>query len=468
MSINLLSEPLKSNAGVTDSNVLAVRTQARYTFRRIDFDETDVTQVANSGGFAQITTVAAASTLVSLNDRIYFSADSAYDDVGTVTAVNANDFVTDIPINGVINPIVSGVLNNLTTRPNYRVEFQIKNGISLVVILTDLFYATQQDGNLVVDLKETYLFLIDDSSVDVSQLLQAEFKEVFTGSSDSFTALTKIQAIKSKRQLLTGTGFGAEGSNLVNFLLFNNKADQSVILTKIRKVWRNWTATTNFIWDDGAGARVGNTIRRVVDRLDINQSLLGNKTNGTITPSTADIFSFTITTTSAFTADFLQVYFRDSPDALDLSGRVDFKVEEECENPIMISWINSLGGTEQFLFSFNQDIDDTTNVGITTVPPIIDDIAFVDAGIARTEVVTTQRITLFADHLNNVEIRAMHEIKHSEHVEVWLDKAGSLRKIDVIVEDTYTTSYTTRSPLNFFEVKIRFPDDFDFFEGKTY
>jgi hypothetical protein len=51
---------------------------------------------------------------------------------------------------------------------------------------------------------------------------------------------------------------------------------------------------------------------------------------------------------------------------------------------------------------------------------------------------------------------------------VWLDKSGSLRKIDVIVEDTFSTNYTTRSPLNFFDVKIRFPDDFDFFEAKTY
>jgi len=214
----------------------------------------------------------------------------------------------------------------------------------------------------------------------------------------------------------------------------------------------------------------GGTIRILVNNLDINQVLLSNKSNTPITPSQPAVTVFTVTTVAALAAktEFLEVFFRDDAQTQDLALRTIYVVEDECENPIMISWVNSLGATEQFLFSFNQEIEDVANVGTVTVPPIIDDIANEDIGIARTNVTTRQFITLFADHLNNEEIRALHELKHAEKVEVWLDKAGSLRAIDVVVEDIYSTSYTTRSPLNLFTVKIRFPDDFDFFEAKTY
>jgi len=406
MTLSLISEPLKSTGDITDSNVLAVRTQARYEFLREDFVETtDLVNVADSGGFVQITTVAAASTLVSVNDNIYFTADDVYDDVGNVTAVNANDFVTNIPFVSALTPIVDGYVNNLTKFPIYRVEFEF-NDQAGGLLLANVFYTPKQNGVLIVNLAETFFFLLFVAGNQIaSRTIAPEFREVFTGSSTSFVALTDILAVRSKRQLLTGTGFGAEGANLILFLLFNLKADQAALITKIKKVWRNWSAESYFIWDDGAGARVGATIRILVNNLDINQTLLSNKSNVQITPSQPAVRVFTVSTTSALAAktEFLEVFFRDNAQTQDLALRTIYTVQDECENPIMISWVNSLGATEQFLFSFNQEIDDVANVGTVTVPPIIDDIANEDIGIARTNVTTTQFITLFADHLNNEE-----------------------------------------------------------------
>jgi len=462
MTLSLISEPLKTDADVTDSNVLAVRAQARYEFLREDFVETtDIINVADSGGSVQVTTVAAASTLVTLGDSIYLSADSVYDDVGVVTAVNANDFVTDIPFVSALTPIVDGYVNNFTKFPQYRVEFQFKD-IGTNIVLKDLFFSPKSDGTLVLDLAESFEFLLTLSTgLRVNNIVMTpEFREVFTGSSTSFTALTDILAIRSKRQLLTGSGGSVEGSNLIKF---------KVLLPKIRKVWQNWAAATQYIVDSGQSARVGATIRIKVDRLDINKAFLGNLSSIAQAFVQAEIRGITLKTTAALTANFLQVYFQDEPgQTIDLAAREDYEVLEECENPIMISWTNSLGGTDTYLFTFNQEVEEVANVGDIITPPILGDIALEDIAILRRNVDTSQRITCFADHVTDDEIRALHELKHSEKVEVFLDKGGQFRMIDVVIEDVFSTNYNTKSELNLFTVKIRFPDNFDFFEAKNY
>lgn len=470
MTLSLISEPLKTDADVTDSNVLAVRTQARYEFLRSDFVETtDIVNVADSGGFVQVTTVAAASTLVTVGDSIYLSADSVYDDQGVVTAVNANDFVTTIVFVSALTPIVDGYLNNFTKFPQYRVEFQFKD-IGTNIVLKDLFYSPKSDGTLVLDLAEAFEFLLTLSTgLRVNNIaITPEFREVFTGSSASFTALTIILAIRSKRQLLQGVGGSFEGSNLIKFLLSNSNTDK-VLLPKLRKVWQNWQGDTQYIVDSGQTGRVGATIRIKVDRLDINKTFIANLSSITQTFIQAEIRGINLKTTAAITANFLQVYFQDEPgQTIDLAAREDYEVLEECENPIMISWVNSLGAADTYLFSFNQEVEEVTDAGDVIVPPIIDDISQEDIGIIRRNIDTSQRITCFADHVTDDEIRALHELKHSEKVEVFLDKGGQFNKIDVVVEDVFSTNYNTRSFLNLFTVKIRFPDNFDFFDAKLY
>jgi hypothetical protein len=97
-------------------------------------------------------------------------------------------------------------------------------------------------------------------------------------------------------------------------------------------------------------------------------------------------------------------------------------------NGIMIQWVNSLGGLEEYLFTYNQEVEEIADTGLVIIPPINEDIADVNTAIERQVEKTTQLITCFADHLTKDEIRQLHYIKYSECVWVWLTKNPTFPK----------------------------------------
>ncbi len=153
----------------------------------------------------------------------------------------------------------------------------------------------------------------------------------------------------------------------------------------------------------------------------------------------------------------------------DISETMLFRVSlaAECPNPIMLEWINEDGAYEQFMFSYNQAISNEAEQGIIYETPVVDELENTTQTINRTTSENIQSMTLQAEHLTLDQMNALHDIKRSDSVRVWLKKDGS-KFVYVIVDGGYKTTYESRHRLSNFFLNIRFPDGFNFFEIKEY
>ena len=411
MALTVVSEPLESNGNITDSDVVTGKTQVLY-----DFNE---------------------------------------DDLGS--------------------------------KPNFRLEIEIRDATDSEVFLSGLFYVPNSDGDLRIDLADPLNFsILEKSNVTIFQrffYLEVRYREVYTGFTGSFIGLTPLLVIRDGQLQLNAfpsIGGGA-GANYINYLLFPNKTDNG-FLTKFPqgKIPFDWINYFTVIYDSGLPGRIpGATIDYTIDRLDANKNFISEKTTFPDVYSTPTLVTGSIeydAADRAAGAKYLELRIQDQAGTPnDLTKRYLFELVDECENSINVIWYNSLGGKSNFVFSYNQDVEEISEVGETIIPPLTGNIGTASEYVAQSAIQrradnTSQRITCFADFLTADEVRALHELKNSDWVEVQVNKGQTALNafVRVIVEDTYSTEYDTRGSLNSFTVKIRFPDNFDWFEAKDY
>ena len=72
-----------------------------------------------------------------------------------------------------------------------------------------------------------------------------------------------------------------------------------------------------------------------------------------------------------------------------------------------------------------------------------------------------------ADQLTQDDVRALHEMKTSEFVDVYLEKDGS-DVIGVIITEGLSSLYDTEKGFYSFTVALEFPEDYKFFDIKNY
>ena len=409
MALTVVNEPLVSDGNITDSNAVATRTQVIY-----DFNESD-----------------------------------------------------------------------LGSKPGFRLEIEVRDAFGATVFQGGLFYTPKSDGDIRVDLGDVLFSVIDFPPATIFQRyrnVQVYYREIYTGFTGSFIGLSPLLAINGKLQLNAFTYIGAGGgANYINYLLYPNNPDQSIVSKRPQgRIAFEWQTWYSIILDTELPNRIpGATIDVTIDRLDANKNFISQKTTFPIVFSQANIRSGNIDYDSADLAagaKYLEMRIEDQDVAPnELMGRYLFELVGDCENDINVIWYNSLGGKEAFTFTFNQEVEEVADVGEVFKPSSIDNIGTPNEYAAQTAIQrnvdnTSQRITCFADHLTDEDVRALHEIKFSEYVEVQVDKPQTAINafVRVIVEDTYSTQYNTRDKLNTFSVKLRFPDNFDFFEAKNY
>ena len=486
MSLTVISEPLKSNAGVTDASALAVETQAIYELLRNDFgaDVNDVT-IGATGTIFHLTGDFTSEIFV--GDRLFFDLSSpVLQGISTVFSVTFTNPDTEVELveqlAGIIGSTTVNILNDLSSRSQYRVEFDFVNPIDSSQQLSGISYKPKQNGQLVADLGSVYVLIIERfdpifntvgnlrRSLDIKPIV----REVWEGFIGSDLSLTAVLCIKGKLQMDSFVSGAKKGANYVDFLLYLNNTGK-VFLTNFpeRKVWFDLVASFDFIQDEDYPNRAGASTKLSLDRYDINKVFVENKEVQDLTFFSANFRNAGVNLVTADLAfHFIGVTPFDNAGTTQVGATLFFRILDEiCINSIYIDWTNSLGGTDQYLFEFNQEVEELADVGVTVIPPITTDIG-TNAGFEPQRAIqryinnTSQRITCFADHVTNEELRALHEIKFSDVVFVHVDPSNAINsRVRVIIEDTYSTSYSTRSNLNLFTIKIRFPDNFDFFKA---
>ena len=235
------------------------------------------------------------------------------------------------------------------------------------------------------------------------------------------------------------------------------------------KQWRNWKRTVSVLIDQEIVNRTGSTpdYRLTQRGANINKEDEGDSTSifNDTTPAKIDVISLVIPEVA--TAFYNKIRTTNSDGSQPLGEDLFYQLEEECPQAIMLDWINSKGGVDQYMFNIEQEVIYTVGEGILSERVIDDDIEFITRTKQRFSGSKFQRITCQAEHLTLDQLQALHEIKQTESLRVYLSKDGE-NFIDAVVVETLSTPFNTKNLNHKFNVTLEFPDDFDFYEGKLY
>lgn len=268
-----------------------------------------------------------------------------------------------------------------------------------------------------------------------------------------------ILAVKSNIQILT-----TNRSNLYDYIGKDVTAPSPgkfMTWFETPKIWNGWKTSNHIINQDITG-----TINVYTEDLDINKVPLA-------TDNTADIWAAAMTVESypipyPLTANSYYVNFQyQKTDFTPLSVLQTYQAMPECREPVMLQWLNELGGTDYWLFSMEQSITNIAEEGLRYETPITTDLSTVTGNKFRFSDKDTQFMTLRAEQLTQNEIQALHYLKKSTEVKVALDKdLGTF--VDVVVSASFSDDFTTGKTNYTFSVTIEFPNNFDFFKAKAY
>jgi hypothetical protein len=294
--------------------------------------------------------------------------------------------------------------------------------------------------------------------------------EVWTGSSEAYTQTATLQAILAQEQLLH-----QGGSAMWEYILRESTTGTSGVTgelaTKFENPikWIGWNRTTAAIIDSLFAARVGDPGYQWTWReLDINKGLVV----GTVTDNQPDVIPkvdiYQVPEPTMYpTTQFMRMSIRGDGGTKNISQNAFYKLEPECDNPIMLDWINSAGAVEQWMFSYNQQVIERVGEGVVIERPIVQDIEFITNTKRRFPGPTVQRITMTTHGLRQDQLDALKEIKETQSLRVYLTKDGT-EWIDAIVVSDFTVEYQTKNVRFDFTVIIEMPDDFNLFDALKY
>ena len=234
-------------------------------------------------------------------------------------------------------------------------------------------------------------------------------------------------------------------------------------------LWKGWKRTVSCVEDSGFEDRNGSISNRFIsNQLDINKVYItgDNYATRNSTPQIrSEIVGASVLNPRTGVIDAGCYSTIGAHGGLTIKGY--FKVLPECENPMMLEYLNSLGAYEQHLFTINQQVERRVEIGVTAEKAIAQDQEFVNRTKIRVPTDWTQRFILSADGLTRNQLTALMEIKEAVLVRLWLTKDGS-KYIYVVVDNDFSTPYETADGLHSLTVQIELPENFNFYEAKEY
>jgi len=135
---------------------------------------------------------------------------------------------------------------------------------------------------------------------------------------------------------------------------------------------------------------------------------------------------------------------------------ITFKVREPCINPVMVLWLNSLGGFSQWLFERKTEVNIETIPGDRFEQPVVD-IETTNRSLRQRRSSFTHSWRLTTDDLTEDELIAVKEVKNSEAVYVLRSDGETLG----VLAEGLSTLYNRFSQRHVFNVQINWPRDFE-------
>lgn len=315
-----------------------------------------------------------------------------------------------------------------------------------------LYYFPDSSGNIEFDVGMAVQLAMPTNYIEY----HLEVTPYRDGVAEAGITSLDILAVISKVQILS-----QYGANLYQFIAKPTNYGSIMTMFDIPRFWNGWEKIARFISMSYVPVDFDFT------PLDINQQAITPVVNNTSLGPIPRVADMALTWPSGATNPYyLQITGSDATDG-QLTIDKTYSLHEECQEPIMIEWLNSLGVYETWLFQIEQAVINTSEQGLMWETPITEDISTVQTTKQRFTEKDTQFITVKAAHLNQNELQGLHDIKRSNDVRVWLLKDGS-EWVSVRVSAGYETTFTTGKNNYEFSLSIEFPDNFDFFKAKKY
>lgn len=256
MSLTLVTNPVGAAAQKLFAGFLTIE----FVFKREDIA---VTSVTSGVGGAKINHAGDLSTYLTAGDSVYLysvGTNYTYNTVGTVLSVVAGEVTIDAPF------IEAGTGGYMNYFKNYYVEFQCvnKNNSDINILPFSIESDGDSAGNIIVDVS-----IVNDLNIQRGAVVQGQdltsfqefevkYRQVYTGSSESFTL------INSKLLIVLYATETPEGGVILN--QFN--------LPKIYLGYPAGLCVAN------SGGVAGNNVEMIYSELDINQLPIDTGTLG--------------------------------------------------------------------------------------------------------------------------------------------------------------------------------------------
>jgi hypothetical protein len=446
--LNLLTDPTKTVNGFA-STCISI-TQVLYTMRREDYEVESL--LASSDSIVLPASLGDVSSEFTAGDKLY------YDDLDQVLTVESVSFPSTktviVVVEDVLNTGAAGYINNLTARSGYRLQIRLSEFDDQL-----LYFLPDYKGDIYCELSGILKFLLPFDGLEI----QPYYQEVWASGSETEAQFSDALFISWARKQILSSG-GANTGDLVlktTGALGKNLSLFDEFLTNFPKTWKNWSRFVSYLNQSYASVNIIQEFR------DINNTFSSSISNIVLTPTAPNIIKQELEAAenASTTEYYLQVY-PGSP-VTQAAQYSYYQIEEECKNPIMIEWLNRNGAYDSYLFNIDQSVQDIADEGLSWESPINGDIETITQTKYRTVEKHTQVLVLKAIRLSRIDLQALHDIKQSNDVRVWLAKDAS-SYVNVIVNNGYADDFTTGKANYEFTLSIEFPSNFDFFTAKEY
>lgn len=472
MALTLITDPSRSSNGIT-SGLSAVNSQAPFEFQRgfedcILIEDTvvvpgsvQINMDASHGDLtAQLTdgvTIRVAQSFNSTAVGLYIVRQSAF--TASQTQIICYETFVETAVT---------VILIFADREDYHVIIEIMEPDNSDILIDQQFvYVPRQDGHLFFDLGPILQGIMDafDTKLFSYSIRYSEFFDGVQGATS--TLANPLDAVRGRRQI--GKLLGA---NLWNWILKPLTAGvYGRIFTDFHepKIWCGFVRTLDILFDSRLSDRVNsaNTITIKIDGMDINKVIDGATNSESILPAVwfdnPQMYSIDLNTVVDLPgfadSEYVQISILDT--AIDLIDPLICKIIPCTTNgTVMLQWLNDVGGTEQWVFDYNQKVDEDVMVGEMIEFPITQDFSTVRRTKGRLVHDEVQRITMTAENLQENEVRALKYIKSSPSLQIELD--GNF--FSVVVIGSFATPWETQHSTHSFTVTIELPVEFDYYE----
>ena len=469
MALIEISTPFLTSGG-DESGLSAANSQAPFEFQREDFsgvnlgdDSGDVSfELKESDG--DQTALFEDGDIILMTDFVDTSKNGFYTVKSAIYDNPVLFFHTFVRCYESYTASTTGGIMILQRRENYHVLIEIMLPDNSAPFIDQLFtYVPKQNGYLFFDLAPTLAGIM--RAFELNYLAYSiRYSEYFDGTQQTPEFISEpLDAVQGRRQIGK-----LKGANMWNWVL---KPVFGRIFTDFHepKIWKGHVRTLDIVFDIQMGNRINpaNTLTIQYDGMDINKSLDAATTSVSVLPAVwydnPQMYSLDLQTVIELPAfadsEYVQISVLDG--VTDLIDPLICKITDPCINQsIMLQWLNDVGGVEQWVFGYNQQVSEDVNIGEIIEFPITQDFSTVRRTKGRNVQDEVQRITMTAENLKENEVRALKYIKSSDQLKVELDS----NFYNVVVVGTFSTPWETAHSSHTFSVTIELPIEFDYFE----